>query len=171
MEPKETIPSLNLYLPIKTRAAVTTTKQETVKQDTINQDNNKQESNIKETFSSTKNKELTTNLNNPNVKKIHLFEFNPKNHSNTVEYYLNNILKNNKSCFPPLTSQISSSLFKVSKKNNSNLISKNSNNNLIAKGSGLGNIMSSNIQDDEDPPFNVLEIHSHPKMKKKFQKF
>ena len=156
---KETIPTLNLYQPVKTRPAVTTTKQETIKQDTINQDNNKQESNIKETFSSTKNKELTTNLINPNVKKIYLFEFNPRNRSNTVEYYLNYLLKNNKSNFPPLTSQISSSLFKQSKKNTGNLINRNSNNNLIIKGSGIGNIMTSNIQDEEDPAFNVLE---HP---------
>ena len=40
LEPTETIPSLNLYQPVKTRAAPITTKQETVKQEAINQDNN-----------------------------------------------------------------------------------------------------------------------------------
>ena len=57
MEQKETIPTLNLYQPIKVRALGPTTQQESIKQDINNLEANKQESNIKETFSSTKVKE------------------------------------------------------------------------------------------------------------------
>ena len=118
MDQKESIPTLNLYQPIKLRALGPTNQQELIKQDINNLEAIKQESNIKETFSSTKEKEFSSNLNNnQNIKKIHLFEFNPKN-TNTVEYNLNSILKSNKSNFPPSTSQISSSLFKPPAKNN-----------------------------------------------------
>ena len=157
MEPRETIPTLNLYQPIKTKVISTTTKQ-----DTNNLESNKQESNIKETYSSTKNKEVTANLtNNQNVKKINFFEFIPKNHTNTVEYYLNHILKTKKSTFAPLSNQISSSLFKPSaKKSNTNIIlNHNSNNNLNVKNSGIGNIVPSNAQEEEESPFNVTD---HP---------
>ena len=155
MEQRETIPILNLYQPIKTRPVAT--KQETAKIDN-NQELNKQESNIKETYSSTK-KEISTNINNnQNVKKIHLFEFIQKNHPNTVEYYLNNLLKNNKSNFPPLSSQINSSLFKPTAKNSTTNFF-NNNPNANGKNSGIGIGMTSNIQEDDESPFNVLE---HP---------
>jgi len=141
MEQKETIPTLNLYQPIKVRALGPTTQQESIKQDINNLEANKQESNIKETFSSTKVKEVSSNLNNnQNMKKIHLFEFNPKN-TNTVEYHLNSILKSNKSNFPPTTSQINSSLFKPPAKNN--VVNNTS--------SCLGNNMTSNIQEELEP--------------------
>ena len=155
MEQRETIPILNLYQPIKTRPVAT--KQETAKIDN-NQELNKQESNIKETYSSTK-KEISANINNnQNVKKIHLFEFIQKNHPNTVEYYLNNLLKNNKSNFPPLSSQINSSLFKPTAKNSTTNFF-NNNPNANGKNSGIGIGMTSNIQEDDESPFNVLE---HP---------
>ena len=164
MEPREKIPTLNLYQPAKTKPAATTTKQETANKDTNNQDSNKLESNIKETYSSTKNKELTTNLNNnPNIKKIHLFEFISKNHVHTVEYYLNNILKNHKSNFPPISNQISSSLFKPPAKTSSKILCINNSNNNNIKNSGVGNAIVSNIQEEEEPPFNVLE-HPFPSL-------
>ena len=158
MEPKETIPTLNLYQPVKNRPVTSTTKLETAKLDNNNQESNKQESNIKETYSSTKNRELTANLNNnPNMKKIHLFEFIPKSHTNTIEYYLNNILKNHKSNIPPLTNQVNSSLFRPLPKNSNNFL--NVNNNVNLKNSGIGNAIASSIQEEEEPPFNVQE---HP---------
>ena len=141
MDQKESIPTLNLYQPIKLRALGPTNQQELIKQDINNLEAIKQESNIKETFSSTKEKEFSSNLNNnQNIKKIHLFEFNPKN-TNTVEYNLNSILKSNKSNFPPSTSQISSSLFKPPAKNN--VVNNTS--------PCLANNMNNNIQEEQEP--------------------
>ena len=118
MEPGETIPTLNLYQNGKNRGgAVFST--------------NKQDTNILEIFNSPKNKEaINNNLNNGNngnipnnipSKKINLFEFVPKSDSNSLEFYLNNVLKNNKSNFPPIgNGQISTSLFPSADKANGN---------------------------------------------------
>ena len=145
---KEIIPILNLYEPLNTRPVANTINQETIKSEKNNQELNKQDTNIKETFSSTKNKDVTSNIfNNPNAKKIYYLEFNQKNNNiNSVEYYLNNILKNHKSNALASTNQINSSLFKPSTKNSGGA-------NLFIKNSGIGNIILSNIQDDDDPPF------------------
>ena len=139
MEPKETIPSLNLYQPVA-RVGGTATNQESNKQDTNNQDTNKQETNIKETFSSIKKKEPEINtIINPSTKKIYLFEFFPKDNSNSVEYHLNDILKNNKSNIPQITNQNNGSLFKPITKNSTT------------------NILVTNINEDEKVPFNASE--------------
>ena len=112
MEPGETIPTLNLYQNVKSRGgAVFST--------------NKQDTNILGAFNSPKNKEIINNgniLNNIPSKKINLFEFVPKSDSNSFEFYLNNVLKNNKSNnFPPIgNGQIGTSLFPTGDKINGN---------------------------------------------------
>ena len=115
MEPGETIPTLNLYQNVKGRGgAVFST--------------NKQDTNILGAFNSPKNKEIINNnqnngntLNNIPSKKINLFEFVPKSDSHSLEFYLNNVLKNNKSNFPPIgNGQISTSLFPTADKINGN---------------------------------------------------
>ena len=111
MEPGETIPTLNLYQNVKGRGgAVFST--------------NKQDTNILEVFNSPKNKEnINNNVNNDNIpsKKINHFEFVPKSDSNSLEYYLNNILKNNKSNFPAIgNGQNNTSLFPTGDKVNGN---------------------------------------------------
>ena len=143
MEPKEEIPCLNLYQPV-TRVAATTTNHESNKIETNNQESNKQETNIQETFSSIKKKEIEINtIINPNIKKINLFEFIPKDNSNSVEYHLNGVLKNNKSNFL-ISNPNNNSLFKPTAKNST------------------GNIINaSNINEDKNVPFNVSE-HSFP---------
>ena len=147
MEPKETIPTLNLYQPAKTKQVAATSKQDTNKQETNNQELNKQESNIKEEILTPKNKEQT--LNNPYAKKINLFI--PKKNNNSIEYNLNLILKNNQANFIP-TNRISSPLNK--KRNSySNCFNINNNNKNIEN----GNVISNNLQEEEDSPFNVSE--------------
>ena len=144
---KEIIPILNLYEPLNTRPVANAIIQEIIKSEKNNQDIIKQETNIKETFSSTKNKDVTSIFfNNLNAKKIYYLEFVQKNNYNSVEYFLNNILRNQKSNIAPLTNQINSSLFKPSTKISSP-------NNMLIKNSGIGNIIFSNIQDDDDSPF------------------
>ena len=140
----ESIPSLNLYQPNE-RPFIITLNQEIIKPE----ESNKQESNIKETFSSTKNVGSSI-INNHISKKIYLFEFIHKYNNNSIEYYLNNILKKTKIHSDlHINNHISSSLFKPSSKSfilNSNL-----------KSSGIGYIMSSNLQDEEDCPFTISE--------------
>ena len=52
---------------------------------------------------------------------IIIFEFVPKSNSNSLEFYLNNELKNNKSIFPTIVNdQISTSLFPTGDKINGN---------------------------------------------------
>ena len=160
IDQKEYIPILNLYQPLNTRPIATVSNHDIIKPELNNLESNKQDSNIKETFSSTKNKDviMSSLINNPNMKKIYHLEFIQKNNNNkSVEYYLNNILKKHKSSFPPITNitnQINSSLFKPSAKTNgANL--------LTFKNSGIGNIILTNIQDDDDPPFNCSE-HAFP---------
>ena len=157
LDQRETIPTLNLYQqPIKARVLASTTQQ-----DTTNIESNKQDTNIKDTFSYSKNEGVASNLlnqnvntNNVNMKKITLFEYIPKN-NNTVESYLNMILKNNKSNFLPLTNQINSaSFFKPNAKSNL----PNNNNNNPSNGD-IGNNVVSNNQEEEECPFNYSE---HP---------
>jgi len=113
MEPGENFPTLNLYQNTKSRGGPIFST-------------NKQDTNILETFNSPKNKEImNNNINNGSIpnnipsKKIHLFEFVPKSDSNSLEFYLNNVLKNNKSNFPPIgNGQISTSLFPTEDKDN-----------------------------------------------------
>jgi len=153
MEPRETIPTLNLYQP-KAKVVATTSKQEANKQDPSNQEFNKQESNIKEEITSPKNKELADdNPSNINDKKINLFELIPKKSINSVEYNLNLILKNNKSVSP---NRINSPLFIYKKKNSKN-ITLNSNN-LNPKNIENGIVILNNMQEEDDTPFNVSEI-------------
>ena len=153
MEPRETIPTLNLYQP-KAKVVATTSKQEANKQDPSNQEFNKQESNIKEEITSPKNKELADdNPSNINDKKINLFELIPKKSINSVEYNLNLILKNNKSVSP---NRINSPLFIYKKKNSKN-INLNSNN-LNPKNIENGIVILNNMQEEDDTPFNVSEI-------------
>ena len=155
MEVGESIPSLNLNKN-KERPYIMALKQDILKPD--NRESNK-DSNIKETFSSTKNVGSSI-ANNYNAKKIFLFEFIHKYNNNSIEYYLNNILKNKKTNIQPqVTSHISSSLFKPSQKTNLNNLTLNYNQNSNIKNSGIGYIMSSNLQDDEDAPFNVSDTN------------
>ena len=52
---------------------------------------------------------------------IIIFKFVPKSNSNSLEFYLNNELKNNKAIFPPIVNdQISTSLFPTGDKINGN---------------------------------------------------
>jgi hypothetical protein len=115
MEQKDIIPTLNLYQNNIGRGGAFST--------------NKQDTNIIETYTSLKNKEIQNQSNIPNndnnnqinnintlnntlYKQIHLFEFRPKKNSNTLEYFLNNLLKYNKFNFPSIPNgQINSSLF------------------------------------------------------------
>ena len=141
MEPRETIPTLNLYQPVKNSSFF---------------DTNKQEKNILDTGTSPKNKENLinnnnniNNINNPNImnnnlfKKINYFEFVPNKKSHSVEFYLNNVLKNNKSNFPQVGNpQVNSSLFRPT----SNI----SNNNKDINGNG-------NALNEEEIPFNFSE--------------
>ena len=138
MEPRETIPTLNLYQPVKNSSFF---------------DTNKQEKNILDTGTSPKNKENlinnNNNINNPNImnnnlfKKINYFEFVPNKKSHSVEFYLNNVLKNNKSNFPQVGNpQVNSSLFRPT----SNI----SNNNKDINGNG-------NALNEEEIPFNFSE--------------
>ena len=75
-EGKESLPSLILQKPNKN----------------VNPPSNKQDTNYKETYTSTKNKgSVVGGL----FKKIHFLEFSEKARQNSVEYYLNNAIKNN----------------------------------------------------------------------------
>ena len=140
MEPRETIPTLNLYQPVKNSSFF---------------DTNKQEKNILDTGTSPKNKENLinnnnniNNINNPNImnnnlfKKINYFEFVPNKKSHSVEFYLNNVLKNNKSNFPQVGNpQVNSSLFRPTS---------NISNNKDINGNG-------NALNEEEIPFNFSE--------------
>jgi hypothetical protein len=156
LEQNDIIPTLNLYQNVKSKGVFST---------------NKQDSNTLENYASPKNKDLQTQnniinndhcnqinkintLNNTLYKQIHLFEFRPKKNSNTLEYFLNNLLKYNKFNFLSLPNgQINSSLFPPSGNNN---INKNSNN----IPNGMNNNGNPNkIQEAEELPFNVSEYN------------
>ena len=81
IDQKEYIPILNLYQPLNTRPIATVSNQDIIKPELNNLESNKQDSNIKETFSSTKNKDviMSSLINNPNMKKIYHLEFIQKN--------------------------------------------------------------------------------------------
>ena len=57
----------------------------------LNPPSNKQDTNLIETYTSTKNK---FSGEGGLFKKIHFLEFNKKNYTNSIEFYLNNFLKN-----------------------------------------------------------------------------
>ena len=157
MEQKDIIPTLNLYQNNIGRGGAFST--------------NKQDTNIIETYTSLKNKEIQNQSNIPNndnnnqinnintlnntlYKQIHLFEFRPKKNSNTLEYFLNNLLKYNKFNFPSIPNgQINSSLFPPSGNN----INKNPNS--IPNGMN-NNVNPNKIQEEEEElPFNVSEYN------------
>ena len=144
MEPRETVPTLNICQQNKMHMISSTTKQDTNNNNNIEE--NKNEPNNKEISSSPKNKDLIININidnaNSNNKKIHIFEFILKENKKSVEYHLNNLLKSDKN-FASTSLPISSSVFKPLTKNSNTYLN---NNNLNF------------LQDDEDSPFNEPEI-------------
>ena len=138
---KENIPILNLYQPINTRPIVI--NQDFFKLEKNNPELNKLDTNMKDTYSSTKNKDISSSI--INTKKIYHLEYVQKNNNNnSIEYYLNNILKYKTSIFPSST-QINTSLFKPSVKS------------FGGYNKNASGIILSNIQDDDDSPFNISE--------------
>ena len=108
--------------------------------------NPSQNTNLIETFTSTKNK--TANVLDSLFKKIHYLEFVPKSNLNSVEYYLNNFLKNKRMNNQDIGSRINSIV--IPQFGNSTI--NNLNNNTLV------NIIS---QVEDEIPYNISE-HQMP---------